>query len=131
VGTAVFISMLFSLAADKIADGMKTAAADPAYLAVLKDPAVASDPANAKLYDFFKNGASNDSLNDTSWLHTANSTLTRPITEGFASSIDAVMLTAAVLTGLAFLISFALPRKKLTDQKASPQDKDGMQIPAH
>lgn len=131
VGTAVFISMLFSLAADKIADGMKTAAADPAYLAVLKDPAVASDPANAKLYDFFKNGASNDSLNDTSWLHTANSTLTRPITDGFASSIDAVMLTAAVLTGLAFLISFALPRKKLTDQKASPQDKDGMQIPAH
>jgi hypothetical protein len=131
VGTAVFISMLFSLAADKIADGMKTATADPAYLAVLKDPAVAADPANAKLYDFFKNGASNDSLNDTSWLHTANSTLTRPITEGFASSIDAVMLTAAVLTGLAFLISFALPRKKLTDQKASPQDKDNMQIPAH
>lgn len=131
VGTAVFISMLFSLAANRIADGMKTATTDPAYLAVLKDPAVASDPANAKLYDFFKNGASNDSLNDTSWLHTANSTLTRPITEGFATSIDTVMLTAAALTGLAFLISFALPRKKLTDQKASPQDDDSMQIPAH
>lgn len=131
VGTAVFISMLFSLAASRIADGMKTAATDPAYLAVLKDPAVASDPANAKLYEFFRNGASNDSLNDTSWLHTANSTLTRPITEGFATSIDTVMLTAAALTGLAFLISFALPRKKLTDQKASPQDKDSMEIPAH
>lgn len=131
VGTAVFISMLFSLAASRIADSMKAAATDPAYLAVLKDPAVASDPANAKLYDFFKNGASNDSLNDTSWLHTANSTLTRPITEGFATSIDTVMLTAAALTGLAFLISFALPRKKLTDQKASPQDRDSMEIPAH
>ncbi|TQJ38872.1 EmrB/QacA subfamily drug resistance transporter [Arthrobacter sp. SLBN-112] len=131
VGTAVFISMLFSLAASRIADGMKTAATDPAYLAVLKDPAVASDPANAKLYEFFRNGASNDSLNDTSWLHTANSTLTRPITEGFATSIDTVMLTAAALTGLAFLISFALPRKKLTDQKASPQAKDNMEIPAH
>lgn len=131
VGTAVFISMLFSMAASRIADGMKAATTDPAYLAVLKDPAVASDPANAKLYKFFKNGASNDSLNDTSWLHTANSTLTRPITEGFATSIDTVMLTAAALTGLAFLISFALPRKKLTDQKASPQDKDSMEIPAH
>ncbi|VXB02025.1 MDR family MFS transporter [Arthrobacter sp. 8AJ] len=131
VGTAVFISMLFSLAASRIADSMKAAATDPAYLAVLKDPAVASDPANTKLYDFFKNGASNDSLNDTSWLHTANSTLTRPITEGFATSIDTVMLTAAALTGLAFLISFALPRKKLTDQKASPQDRDSMEIPAH
>ncbi|MDE8588924.1 MDR family MFS transporter [Arthrobacter sp. NQ4] len=131
VGTAVFISMLFSLAASRIADSMKAAATDPAYLAVLKDPAIASDPANAKLYDFFKNGASNDSLNDTSWLHTANSTLTRPITDGFATSIDTVMLTAAALTGLAFLISFALPRKKLTDQKASPQDRDSMEIPAH
>lgn len=132
VGTAVFISMLFSLAADKIADGMKAATTDAAYLAVLKDPAVAADPANAKLYDFFKNGASNDSLNDTSWLHTANSTLTRPITEGFAGSIDAVMLTAAVLTGIAFLISLALPKKKLTDPNATPpQDNDTLQVPAH
>ncbi|WP_445155854.1 MDR family MFS transporter [Arthrobacter sp. Hor0625] len=119
VGTAVFISMLFSLAADKIATGMKAAAQNADYLKVLKDPAVAADPANAKLYEFFKNGASNDSLNDTSWLHTANAILTRPITEGFAQSIDAVMLTAAVLTGVAFLISFALPNKKLTDPKAA------------
>ena len=118
VGTAVFISMLFSLAADKIATGMKDAAQNADYLKVLKDPAVAADPANAQLYDFFKNGASNDSLNDTSWLHTANPTLTRPIVEGFAQSIDAVMLTAAVLTGIAFLITFALPNKKLTDPKA-------------
>lgn len=122
VGTAVFISMLFSLAADKIASGMKDAIGNADYLKVLKDPAVAADPANAKLYDFFKNGASNDSLNDTSWLHHANPVLTRPITEGFAQSIDAVMLTAAALTGLAFLISFALPNKKLTDPKAAAKE---------
>ena len=84
-------------------------------------PAVAADPANAKLYEFFQNGASNDSLNDTSWLHSANSVLTRPITEGFAYAIDTVMLTAAVLTGIAFLISFALPNKKLTDPKVAKE----------
>ncbi|MEN8582498.1 MDR family MFS transporter [Burkholderia sp. RS01] len=127
VGTAVFISMLFSLAADKIASGMKDAVQNADYLKVLKDPAVAADPANAKLYEFFKNGASNDSLNDTSWLHAANPVLTRPITEGFAQSIDAVMLTAAVLTGIAFLISFALPNKKLTDPKAVAKES----VPAH
>ncbi|MEQ4564496.1 MDR family MFS transporter [Paenarthrobacter sp. CAP02] len=127
VGTAVFISMLFSTAADKIADGMKAAAASPDYQAVLRDPAVASDPANAKLFDFFKNGANNDSLNDTSWLHSANSTLTRPITEGFAQAIDVVMLTAAGLMIIAFLISFALPNKKLTDPKAAAKDS----VPAH
>lgn len=131
VGTAVFISMLFSLAANRIADGMKAAMADPAYLAVLQDPAVAADPANAKLYEFFQSGASDDSLNDTSWLHTANSALTRPITEGFAHSIDVVMLTAAGLTALAFLISLALPKKKLTDDSATPEDADSLQVPAH
>ncbi|MFW0774227.1 MDR family MFS transporter [Paenarthrobacter nitroguajacolicus] len=127
VGTAVFISMLFSTAADKIAGGMKTAAANPDYQAVMKDPAVAADPANAKLFDFFKNGANNESLNDTSWLHTANSTLTRPITEGFAQAIDIVMLTAAGLMLVAFLISFALPNKKLTDPKAAAKES----VPAH
>jgi len=127
VGTAVFISMLFSTAADKIADGMKTAASSPDYQAVMRDPAVASDPANAKLFDFFKNGANNDSLNDTSWLHSANSTLTRPITEGFAQAIDVVMLTAAGLMIIAFLISFALPNKKLTDPKAAAKES----VPAH
>ncbi|WP_115786840.1 MDR family MFS transporter [Arthrobacter silvisoli] len=127
VGTAVFISMLFSQAADKIADGMKTATGSANYLKVLKDPAVAADPANAKLYDFFKNGASNDSLNDTSWLHAANPVLTRPITEGFAQAIDVVMLTAAGLTLLAFLISFALPNKKLSDPKAAAKEA----APAH
>jgi EmrB/QacA subfamily drug resistance transporter len=131
VGTAVFISMLFSLAADKIAGGMKDAMQNADYLKVLKDPAVAADPANAKLYEFFKNGATNDSLNDTSWLHTANPVLTRPITEGFAQSIDAVMLTAAALTCIAFLISFALPNKKLTDPKAVAQRAGSESVPAH
>lgn len=133
VGTAVFISMLFSMAADKIASGMKAAMQNADYLAVLNDPAVAADPANAKLYEFFKQGATNDSLNDTSWLHTANATLTRPITEGFAQSIDIVMLTAAALTGIAFLISFALPNKKLTDAKPAPaKEPQGAEaVPAH
>lgn len=133
VGTAVFISMLFSMAADKIASGMKAAMQNADYLAVLNDPAVAADPSNAKLYEFFKQGATNDSLNDTSWLHTANATLTRPITEGFAQSIDIVMLTAAALTGIAFLISFALPNKKLTDAKPAPaKEPQGAEaVPAH
>ncbi len=130
VGTAVFISMLFSIAASRIADGMKAAMANADYLTVLQDPAVAADPANAKVYEFFQNGATNESLNDTSWLHTANTVLTRPITEGFAQAIDTVMITAAVLTGIAFLISFALPNKKLTDPKAA-QQSETVAVPAH
>jgi len=123
--------VLFSLAADKVAGGLRDALQNADFQKVLKDPAVAADPANAQLYVFFNNGAGDDSLNDTSWLHAANPTLTRPITEGFAQSIDAVMLTAAALTGIAFLISFALPNQKLTDPKASPKAADATPAPAH
>jgi hypothetical protein len=122
VGTAVFISMLFSMAADKIGKGMTTATRDADYLAVMRDPAVAADPANGKLFEFFANGATDDSLNDTSWLHHANTTLTRPILEGFAQSIDDVMLTAAGLTAVAFLISLGLPNKKLTQPASAPKE---------
>ncbi len=124
VGTAVFISMLFSSAGDKIAAAMGSARSDPHYLATLKDPAVLADPNNKKLFDFFKNGASNDSLNDTSWLHQANSTLTYPIREGFAQSIDLVMLTAAALVAVAFLITFLLPKAKLTDSSMVAKAKE-------
>ncbi|HSU70976.1 MAG TPA: MDR family MFS transporter [Micrococcaceae bacterium] len=124
VGTAVFISMLFSSAADKIGTAMGSARNDPHYLATLKDPAVLADPNNKKLFDFFKNGASNDSLNDTSWLHQANPTLTFPIRDGFAQSIDLVMLTAAGLVAVAFLITFLLPKGKLTDSSLVAKAKE-------
>ena len=39
------------------------------------------------------------------------------------------MLTAAVLTGIAFLITFALPNKKLTDPKVA--DREGAVAAAH
>jgi predicted MFS family arabinose efflux permease len=45
---AVFISMLFSLAADKVAAGMRGAMQNADFLKVLKDPAVTADPANAQ-----------------------------------------------------------------------------------
>ncbi|MCU1574376.1 MAG: major facilitator transporter [Micrococcaceae bacterium] len=120
VGTAVFISLLFSSAADKIGTAMAAAQNDPAFTAALRDPAVQADPANAKLFDFLKNGAGNDSLNDTSWLHAANPTLTFPIREGFAQAIDLVMITASVLVAAAFLITFLLPKAKLTDSSLAP-----------
>ncbi|MFI5084779.1 MAG: MDR family MFS transporter [Actinomycetales bacterium] len=117
VGTAVFISLLFSSAADKIKETMTAAATNPAFVAALKDPAVLADPKNKQFLQFLKNGPSTDSLNDTSWLHQANSTLTFPIRDGFAQAIDLVMLVSAGLIAIAFLISFLLPKGKLTDPK--------------
>jgi hypothetical protein len=41
------------------------------------------------------------------------------------------MLIAAALTGIAFLISFALPNKKLTDPKAAKAAETAEAVPAH
>ncbi|MBT1001595.1 MFS transporter [Paenarthrobacter sp. DKR-5] len=127
-GTAVFISLLFAQAADKISGAMKTAMADPNYQKLLRDPAIAGDPANKPLFDFFKNGAGDNSLNDTSWLKNANPTLTFPIRDGFAQAIDVVMLTAAALVALAFLVSWLLPNAKLVDPRAARAQKDNAEL---
>ncbi|MEA5455736.1 MDR family MFS transporter [Sinomonas sp. JGH33] len=123
VGTAVFISMLFSLAADKITGAMKDAVTQADFLRTMRDPAVLADPANKPLFDLFKGGGSSglssDSLNDTSWLKNANSVLTHPIKDGFSQAVDGVMLTAAVLIAVAFLITLALPNARLRDPKAA------------
>ncbi|WP_419722732.1 MDR family MFS transporter [Sinomonas albida] len=122
VGTAVFISMLFSLAADKITSTMKDAVSQPDFIKALHDPAVAADPANKPLFDLFKGasgGLGSDNLNDTSWLRNANAVLTHPIKDGFAQAVDGVMLTAGVLVFVAFLITLALPNAKLRDPKAA------------
>ncbi|WP_211129194.1 MDR family MFS transporter [Sinomonas albida] len=122
VGTAVFISMLFSLAADKITSTMKDAVSQPDFIKALHDPAVAADPANKPLFDLFKGasgGLGSDNLNDTSWLRNANAGLTHPIKDGFAQAVDGVMLTAGVLVFVAFLITLALPNAKLRDPKAA------------
>ena len=122
VGTAVFISMLFSLAADKITSTMKDAVSQPDFIKTLHDPTVAADPANKPLFDLFKGasgGLGSDNLNDTSWLRNANAVLTHPIKDGFAQAVDGVMLTAGALVFVAFLITLALPNAKLRDPKAA------------
>ncbi|NYE95760.1 EmrB/QacA subfamily drug resistance transporter [Psychromicrobium silvestre] len=126
VGTAVFISMLFATAQDKIATLLGDAMKNSSYASMFKDPAVLSDPNNKGFLDFLKNAQSGGSsdLNDTSWLHDANKALTQPIRDGFAQSIDIVMLTAAGLVAVAFLITFFLPKKKLTDPREAAAAKE-------
>lgn len=126
VGTAVFISMLFATAQDKIATLLGEAMKNPSYAAMFKDPAIVGNPENKGFLDFIKNAQSggDSNLNDTSWLREANKALTEPIRDGFAQSIDLVMLSAAVLMAVAFLVTFFLPKQKITDPKTAAAAKE-------
>ncbi|MDO8106250.1 MDR family MFS transporter [Isoptericola sp. b441] len=114
LGTAVFLSILFSTVGGRIKDAFATAAQDPSFQAVLQDKAVLNNPANAPVLQALQNpGSSTVSLNDSSFLSQINPKLAAPIIQGFSDSVSVVMLTAAVVLLLGFLLTWFVPELPL------------------
>jgi EmrB/QacA subfamily drug resistance transporter len=113
LGTAVFLSILFSTVAGKITAAFARIAPTPAFQSALHDPAVISNPNNAPVIDLVRRGANAASgsgasvLQDSSFLQHLDPRLARPFLVGFADSMHPVFLTAAAVVALAwFLILF-------------------------
>jgi EmrB/QacA subfamily drug resistance transporter len=96
LGTAVFLSVLFSTLGAQVAENFRAAAADPAFRAAAADPAVAANPANAQILGA-AGGSAPLSLDDSSFLSDADPVLARPVLEGFAASMSTVFLCAAAV----------------------------------
>jgi EmrB/QacA subfamily drug resistance transporter len=115
LGTAVFLSVLFSTVGDRIAAAFRTDAATPAFQAALKDPSVLADPTNRRVVAAITNGGGlpKGALDDTSFLAKLDPRLARPFLQGFTSSMDLVFTSAAVVVLVAFVVVFFLPEEKL------------------
>ena len=115
LGTAVFLSLLFSTVGDRIASAFRTDAATAAFQAALKDPQVLADPTNRRVVGAVTNGGGlpKGALDDTSFLSKLDDRLARPFLEGFSSSMGLVFSAAAVVVLVAFVIVFFLPEEKL------------------
>jgi EmrB/QacA subfamily drug resistance transporter len=115
LGTAVFLSLLFSTVGDRIAAAFRTDAATPAFQAALKDPQVLADPTNRRVVTAITNGGGlpKGALDDTSFLSKLDDRLARPFLEGFTSSMGLVFSAAAVVVLVAFVLVFFLPEEKL------------------
>ncbi len=115
MGTAIFLSILFSSAGTKIADAFRADAATPAFQAALKDPQLLANPADRRIIDAVTGGGGlpKGALDDTSFLSTIDQRLARPFLDGFSSAIDLVFLTASGVLLLAFVVVFFLPEEKL------------------
>ncbi len=115
LGTAVFLSLLFSTVGDRIASAFRTDAATSAFQAALKDPQVLADPTNRRVVGAITNGGGlpKGALDDTSFLSQLDDRLARPFLEGFSSSMGLVFSAAAVVVLVAFVIVFFLPEEKL------------------
>ena len=115
LGTAVFLSVLFSTVGDKIAAAFRVSATTPGFRAALGDPAVAADPNNASVIAAIKSGAGlpKGALDDTSFLSNLDPRLARPFLIGFSESIDLVFMCGAAVLLVALGLVFFLPEERL------------------
>ena len=114
LGTAVFLSILFSTVGDKIRGEFATAVQDPQFQALLRDDAVLADPGNAPVLEALQGGGSGGlSLDDTSFLAAVDPRLAAPLLQGFSDSVSLVLLTASAVLVSAFLLTWFIPELPL------------------
>jgi EmrB/QacA subfamily drug resistance transporter len=129
LGTAVFLSVLFSTVEEKIGAAFRAAAATPDFQAALADPRVLADPTNARIAGALAGGGTlpEGALDNTSFLADLDERLARPILVGFAGSIDMVFVIAALVVAVALVTVFFLPEeplRTLSGIQARQQDLD-------
>jgi EmrB/QacA subfamily drug resistance transporter len=105
VGTAVFLSILFSVLGGRVTSAYTAAAAsDPAFQAAL-----AADPAQAQALSAGTSGA----LESTQFLGALDPAVAHPFLEAFADSLGTIFLIAAAAMVVGFVITLFLPELPL------------------
>ena len=113
LGTAVFLSILFSTVGARIGERLAQATPTPGFQAALEDPAVTGDPANAPVLDALSGSGALPSLDDSSFINALDPRLAAPFLEGFADSATFVILIAAGILLVGFALSWLLPEVPL------------------
>ncbi len=106
LGTAVFLSVLFSTVGNNIRTAFQRAAQTPALRSALHDPKVVSDPANKPILALVHGGGKvgTATLNDTAFLKHADHRLAEPFFVGFSQSMDLVFIIAAAIVAVGFIL---------------------------
>jgi EmrB/QacA subfamily drug resistance transporter len=115
LGTAVFLSVLFSTVGDKILAAFRADAATSAFQQAVRDPQVLAEPANVSVIEALRTSGTlpAGSLDDTSFLSQLDPRIARPFLEGFAGSMSLVFTVAAGILVLAFVVVLFLPEEPL------------------
>ncbi len=114
LGTAVFLSILFTTVPDKIASSLQkaqgttefqTALADPANAEFARSLAASQQPGGTS--------AAGSVLKDSSFLTDLDPRLARPFLQGFSQAMDTVFLVGGAVMVVGFLIMLFLPHVEL------------------
>ncbi|MEN9922538.1 MAG: hypothetical protein RIS09_52 [Actinomycetota bacterium] len=117
LGTAVFLGMLFGNLPKNVSENFTKAQSDPNFVAAFQDPQNADTV--VKLQQLQGGGAS--AFDDTSWFATANQILVRPILEGFAQSMVAVVTVGALVALFAVFFTFFVPNNEVKGRGEAPR----------
>ena len=112
IGTAAFLSVLFSRLPAEIEDAVAESAAG--------DPRVAEALGSGRL-------AGGADLSDTSFIQDLPDYLALPFKTGFSESIDLVFLIAAGAAALGFVVFLFLPQLKLSDKSGIQAAREAAQ----
>jgi len=131
LGTAVFVSVLFSTVGDKIGDAFKEKSIQRGIADAAKDPSVLKNPLNV---DMLKHPAqaAKRVMSDSSFLSSIDDRLARPFLVGFSNSMDLVFLLAAGVAALAFIVFLVTKEVPLRSMSAAAMraSADGAEAPA-
>lgn len=116
LGTAVFLSILFTTATSKIPQAYTDARQTDAF-----KQAAAAHPQDLKTLQAGLSGGGG--LNDTSFLKNINSEIAHPFYVGFANSMDVVFLVGAFVLLVALVLAFMLKEVPLRTQSGAQAAK--------
>jgi EmrB/QacA subfamily drug resistance transporter len=120
IGTAAFLSILFSTAPDRITSAMERIAPTREFQEALREPANAAFAQQLAAAQQSGGGAASASgvLKDSSFLSNLDPRLARPFLEGFSDSMDLVFLVGAAVMVFGFLVLLLLPHVELRSGSA-------------
>jgi EmrB/QacA subfamily drug resistance transporter len=126
LGVAIFMSMLFSQVTEKIVDAFRRPEVATGISEALGDASVTANPVNSEILGILQSGgsAAADVTNDSSFLIGADERLTLPFRIGFVESSLNVFLTAGIIIGIGFVISWFIKEIPLRNKSASEEAAD-------
>ena len=116
LGTAVFLSLLFSQVPQRISDAVERLSGGPDFQAALDEPANAEFAAQwdqARESGVMGADAFGSVLSDSSFLTDLDPRLAEPFQVGFSDAMDLVFLVGSVVAALCFLVLLRLPEVPL------------------
>ena len=133
LGTAIFLSIVFSTVSDNITNALRGAAATPQFQAALADPVLRGNPADRPVITAVANGGdgglASAVLTDSSFLQALDPRLARPFLVGFTESMTLTFLVAACVIVLAFVVVIFIrevPLRSVSGARAQALEEAGL-----